>query len=90
MVRFWLGPIIGSSFTVDLLLLDQWESRDRTLTTGVPFSQMIQFFPCEDKERLGFHLTVFEHCVPIFGDKNVIILMMLNLIFNDEKTEHLK
>ena len=71
-------------------LVDQWNSRDKTVSTGVPLSQMIQFFPCEDKERLDFHLSLFEHCVPIFGDKNVIMLMMLYSIFKDDQSEHKK
>ena len=71
-------------------LVDQWNSRDKTGSTGVPFSQMIQFFPCEDKERLDFHLSVFEHCVPIFGDKTVIMLMMLYSIFKEDQSEHMK
>ena len=51
---------------------------------------MIPFFPLSDDDRFGFHRKLFENCLPIFGDKTVIILMMLVTILKDESTDKAK
>ena len=47
-------------------------------------SAMIQFMPVPDDQRFSFHLKVFENCHPVFGDKTVIVLMLLFVISNNE------
>ena len=45
---------------------------------------MIQFMPVPDDQRFNFHLKVFENCQPVFGNKTVIMLMFIYVIFNLE------
>ena len=45
---------------------------------------MIQFMPVPDDQRFNFHLKVFENCQPVFGNKTVIVLMLIYVIFNLE------
>ena len=41
--------------------------------------------PVPDDQRFSFHLKVFENCSPLFGDKTVILLMLIYVVFNNEE-----
>ena len=54
------------------------------------FSNMIQFMPVPEDVRFNFHLKVFENCQPIFGDKTVIMLMLIYVVFDLEDNWHIR
>ena len=51
---------------------------------------MIQFMPVPEDVRFNFHLKVFENCQPIFGDKTVIMLMLIYVVFDLEDNWHIR